>query len=337
MSSPALNIEDLSVYLQGKIILKDFTLCLNQGEILCLLGPSGCGKTTALKALAGLLEAKHGTIHLFDQVLKHNRFELPPEQRDIGFIFQDYALFPHMSVADNIGFSLKSLNKEARNTTIQQNLDLVNLSHLGERFPHELSGGQQQRTAVARALAKRPKLLLMDEPFSNIDSQIKYKLMAELREILKQSQITCIFVTHSKQEAFHFADKTAILNNGKIEQVDNTQVIFERPKNTFVAQFMEAGNLIESKHIPAALFLQPIKNEASDDWLLLQENGFKLVDESVGVKGLVIDSVYIGHRYRNHIQCDGFKLWLETLQALNTDEHINIQYQLTPLVLANNA
>lgn len=336
MSSPALIIEDLTVHLQNKIILEAFSLTLNKGEILCLLGPSGCGKTTALKAMAGLLKAKHGTIHLFEQMLKRNHFELPAEQRDIGFIFQDYALFPHMSVADNIGFSLKHLSKEARRVHIQQNLDLVDLSQLGDRFPHELSGGQQQRTAVARALAKRPKLLLMDEPFSNIDSQIKYKLMAELREILKLAQITCIFVTHSKQEAFHFADKTAILNNGKIEQVDYTQVIFERPKNTFVAQFMESGNLIKSRLVPAALFLQTINIKQSDDWLLLQENGFKLVDAPSGVKGLVVDSVYIGYRYRNHIQCNGFKLWLETLTPLNIHAHVHIQYQLTPLGLSNN-
>ena len=244
MIKDALIVEQLAVQLQDKNILKDFSLSLDQGDILCLLGPSGCGKTTALKAMAGLIPAHHGSIQLFDKQLKKNAFELAPEKRDIGFIFQDYALFPHMTVGQNIGYSLRGQGKAAIDANIEQSLSLVHLDGLSERYPHELSGGQQQRTAVARALANRPKLLLMDEPFSNIDSQVKQSMMAELRGLLKRHNITCIFVTHSKLEAFSFADKTAVMHDGKIVQVDRTQAIYETPKNEFVARFMEAGNLI---------------------------------------------------------------------------------------------
>lgn len=332
MSLPALHIENLAVKLQSKTILENFSLSLNEGDILCLLGPSGCGKTTALKAIAGLMDAHHGTITLFDQLLKKNSYELPPEKRDIGFIFQDYALFPHMSVADNIGFSLRDLTKEARLAQIDESLELVHLQGLGERYPHELSGGQQQRTAVARALANRPKLLLMDEPFSNIDSQVKYTLMAELRGLLKQHNITCIFVTHSKQEAFSFADKTAVLNDGKIEQVDITQIIFEQPINPFVAQFMESGNLLRASQTPDTLFLNPQPVAETSDWLLLRENGFS-ISHDTGLNGLVLDSLYMGHRYRNHIRFDEFSLWVETQYTLTPHEHIRVQYVHEALTL----
>ncbi|MFY0640721.1 MAG: ABC transporter ATP-binding protein [Bermanella sp.] len=332
MSQTALNIENLAVTLQQKSILENFSLSLNEGDILCLLGPSGCGKTTALKAIAGLMDTQQGTIHLFDQLLKKNSYELPPEQRDIGFIFQDYALFPHMSVAENIGFSLSSLSKEAKKIQVEASLSLVDLTGLGERYPHELSGGQQQRTAVARALAKRPKLLLMDEPFSNIDSQVKYKLMSEMRTLLKQYNITCIFVTHSKQEAFSFADKTAVLNNGKIEQVDHTQIIFEQPINPFVADFMESGNLIEAQRMPKDLFTIAPKLSVEDNWVLLRENGFALSQDQ-GLTGLVIDSLYIGHRYRNQIKFEDFTLWIETQTSLTPHEHIKVQYVHEALTL----
>ena len=226
----------------------------------------------------------------------------------------------------------KSNPKEAKQAQIEASLNLVDLTGLGERYPHELSGGQQQRTAVARALAKRPKLLLMDEPFSNIDSQVKYKLMAQMRSLLKQHNITCIFVTHSKQEAFSFADKTAVLNNGQIEQVDHTQVIFEQPINPFVAEFMESGNLIEAQHIPQELFTVAPQINAQDNWVLLRENGFSVSQEK-GLTGLVIDSLYIGHRYRNQIKFENFTLWIETQTSLTPREHINVQYVHEALTL----
>lgn len=340
MIKNALTIEQLNVQLQNKNILNDFSLSLDQGDILCLLGPSGCGKTTALKALAGLIPATHGHITLFDKTLKKNAFELAPEKRDIGFIFQDYALFPHMTVAQNIGFSLRGQSQAAIDANVEQSLSLVHLDGLATRYPHELSGGQQQRTAVARALANRPKLLLMDEPFSNIDSQVKQSMMAELRSLLKSHDITCIFVTHSKQEAFSFADKTAVMQDGKIQQVDTTQKIYEQPNNAFVASFMEAGNLIPADKMPQGLFDQQSSAQQGD--YLLRENGFSIDDSNTkesaekGIKAKVLDSLYMGFRYRNEVLAGELKLFIESQQALERGVDIMIRYLHEPIVIKSS-
>jgi len=332
MSQPALSIENLAVAIQGKSILEDISFTLNEGDILCLLGPSGCGKTSALKAIAGLIESQASRIQLFDTPLTA---QLPPEARDIGFIFQDYALFPHMTVAENVGFSLRDLNKAEKQKKVSEYLELVRLGEYAKRYPHELSGGQQQRTAVARTLISQPKLLLMDEPFSNIDSQVKHTLMAEMRTLLKQANITCIFVTHSKQEAFSFADKTAVINDGFIEQLDATQVIYEQPINPFVAQFMESGNLLKSDHVPEALFAHISEQDLTQQWVLLKENGFMIGQTQKGIEGKVLDCLYIGHRYRNQIQCGSLKLWVETLAPLMVNQAVHIQYMHTPLNLGD--
>ena len=335
MIKDALSIEQLNVQLQNKNILNDFSLTLDQGDILCLLGPSGCGKTTALKALAGLIPATHGSITLFDKTLKKNAFELAPEKRDIGFIFQDYALFPHMTVAQNIGFSLRGQSQAAIDANVEQSLSLVHLGGLAQRYPHELSGGQQQRTAVARALANRPKLLLMDEPFSNIDSQVKQSMMAELRSLLKSHNITCIFVTHSKQEAFSFADKTAVMHDGKVEQVDRTQAIYETPKNEFVARFMESGNLIEHSQLPKNLLNEPLKDYGKK--ILLRENGFQITQQenNNGVKAKVLDSLYMGFRYRCLVQLDDVQLFIETPLILEPQQDVWLSYCHYPVMVAS--
>ncbi len=332
MMNTCLNIEGLDVELSGKKILQKFSLKLEQGDILCLLGPSGCGKTTALKAMAGLIEVKHGSIQLFDQIIKNDTFELPAEKRNMGFIFQDYALFPHMDIAKNIAFALKGQSSETIADSIKQNLALVHLEGFEKRYPHELSGGQQQRSAVARALANRPQLLLMDEPFSNIDSQVKQTLMAQLRLLLKENNITCIFVTHNKNEAFAFADKTALMNEGKIEQIDDSQALFETPKNNFVAHFMESGNTIFAQHLPANLFKQQPTQPPANQFYLLRENGFELHTQQ-GVNVSVKHSLYIGYRYRNEVDLNGQILFIESEQALAQHSKLNIQYKYAPHTL----
>lgn len=320
----AFQVEKLKVTLQGQTILNDFNLTLEQGDILCLLGPSGCGKTTALKALAGLISAQQGHIRLFDKTLKKNAYELPPEQRELGFIFQDYALFPHMTVAQNIGYALKGEHTARLQATVEECLKLVHLEGLAERYPHQLSGGQQQRTAVARALAKRPKLLLMDEPFSNIDNQVKQSLMAELRQLLKTHNITCIFVTHNKQEAFSFADKTAILNHGHLEQIGPTKTVFENPCSAFVAQFMEAGNLISASDLPNEL----AQITTPSTHYLLRENGFSFDGKT---QAKVEDSVYMGFRYRNRLNVSGLALYVESHDPLTVGEEVGIRYLHSPI------
>lgn len=334
MTVDALTIEQLNVHIRHQHILKDFSLSLNSTDILCLLGPSGCGKTTALKAIAGLIESRQGHIKLFSETVKDNNYETAPENREIGFIFQDYALFPHMTVFENIAYGLKGKSKQEIKTTVKNCLSLVRLDGLAERYPHELSGGQQQRTAVARALANRPKLLLMDEPFSNIDNQVKQKLMAELRLLLKSNGITCIFVTHSKQEAFYFADKTAVLNNGKIEQIDSTKNIFERPNNTFVANFMEAGNILSRSRIPVSLCSALPENENC----LFKENGFEIHQQpDSGAEAKVIDCLYIGYRYQlTLVLADTSSvIKIESSEPYAPNTKIYITYQWEPVSIKN--
>jgi iron(III) transport system ATP-binding protein len=339
MIKDALSIEQLNVQIKDLRILKDFSLNLDQGDILCLLGPSGCGKTTALKAIAGLISATSGRIKLFENVIQdtNNNINTPPEKREIGFIFQDYALFPHLTVYENVAFSLKGHTKSDIDKKVNENLKLVQLNGLEKRYPHQLSGGQQQRTAVARALSSQPKLLLMDEPFSNVDNQVKQQMMAELRDLLKENNITCIFVTHSKQEAFSFADKTAVLNNGQIEQVDITKNILENPSNIFVAKFMEAGNIIDGSSLPP-----PLLNDGkvlADGQYLLKENGFRINTEkdSSGVKVRILDCLYIGYRYRiKALLVDtNITVKFETPRSMQVTSEAYLQYLHQPVRISN--
>lgn len=203
---PILQLDNIHYQLQQNTIISGFSLSLVAGEILCLLGASGCGKTTILKLISGLISPDSGEIKIAGQSVDGSTY-VPTQVRNIGFVFQEHALFPHMTVAQNIAFGLNQLAKSQRTARIQECLKLVDLQDYAERYPHELSGGQQQRAAVARALAPEPRIVLMDEPFSNIDSYLKANIMTELKLIFKTQGITVIFVTHSLAEANIFADK----------------------------------------------------------------------------------------------------------------------------------
>ena len=188
-------------------VLKRYSLTLQAGETVCILGPSGCGKSSLLRAIAGFETIDAGAIYLNDTLLSSATHTVAPEHRRVGFMFQDYALFPHLNVAQNIGFGLKKLSTEARDQQVQALLKLVDLEPYAKRFPHELSGGQQQRTALARALAPKPDILLLDEPFSNLDADTRERLIVELRAILKQTGVTTLMVTHSHSEAVALGDR----------------------------------------------------------------------------------------------------------------------------------
>jgi iron(III) transport system ATP-binding protein len=231
----------------GKAVINDLNLSVEANEIVCLLGASGCGKTTTLKLIAGLLSPQSGEIELDGECISSSSTLLPPQKRQIGMMFQDYALFPHMTVAKNIAYGLSSWSKAERLSRVDEMLKVVHLEGLGERYPHELSGGQQQRVAIARALANRPKLLLMDEPFSNIDSQVRFAMIEEIRGIIKSQGISAIFVSHAKEEAYAFADKLAIMDEGKVLQVDRAQTLFSAPKHIKVAEFLGQGIYLEAK------------------------------------------------------------------------------------------
>lgn len=223
---------------------------LNEGELLGLLGPSGCGKTTLLRLVAGFERPDAGEIVLGQQQVCGTRLWLPPERRNVGVVFQDYALFPHLNVVENVAFGLKQLyrqglleKKEIRSQAIAS-IELVGLLGMEKRFPHELSGGQQQRVALARALAPRPPVILLDEPFSNLDVQVRLYLRQEVRDILKQVGASGIFVTHDQEEALAIADKVAVMHQGRLVQVDTPEGIYQHPASRFIAAFVTQANFV---------------------------------------------------------------------------------------------
>jgi iron(III) transport system ATP-binding protein len=242
-SAPAiLAIDDLAVaYRGGARVVEHLSLTLDKGEIGCLVGSSGCGKTTLLRAIAGFLPVAAGTIEIDGLVVSGPRFTAPPERRGVGLVFQDYALFPHLKVADNIAFGLRQVPAAARRARVDEMLTLVGLAEEAQRYPHELSGGQQQRVALARALAPRPALLLMDEPFSSLDVELRQRLGNEVRQILKASATTAILVTHDQQEAFAMADRVGVMHDGVLEQWDRPYELYHRPATRYVADFIGQG------------------------------------------------------------------------------------------------
>jgi iron(III) transport system ATP-binding protein len=217
------------------------SLGLRAGELGVLIGPSGCGKTTLLRAVAGLEPASAGEIRLGQQVISSAGVHRPPEQRRIGMVFQDYALFPHMDVAGNVAFGIHHLPAAERKARVIEVLELVGLDGSRHRYPHELSGGQQQRVALARALAPKPGLLLLDEPFSSLDVDLRERLAQEVRVILKESGTTALLVTHDQLEAFAVGDVIGVMNKGHLEQWDDAYTLYHRPASRFVAQFIGHG------------------------------------------------------------------------------------------------
>lgn len=241
----ALVVKKLNCFYQENQILKDLDLDLQVNEIVCLLGESGCGKTTLLRAVAGLQAELSGEISINGVLVDGNKIQVVPEKRKVGLIFQDYALFPHLNVFDNVAFSLLTLTHEEKKQRVDDVLSLVNLSDYALRFPHQLSGGQQQRIAIARALAYQPDLMLLDEPFSNLDQHVRFKLIKDIRLLLKNRSMSALFVTHSKEEGFAFADKIALMQAGKIVQIGVPQQLYNVPQSRYVADFMGQSNYLD--------------------------------------------------------------------------------------------
>lgn len=225
-------------------VVKDVSLNLLSGEIACLLGPSGCGKTTLLRAIAGFKSVQAGTIDSADQVLSSVSHTVATEKRSMGMVFQDFALFPHLTVAKNICFGIRNESKAYRFERLQDLLALIGLAGSGDKYPHELSGGQQQRVALARAIAPKPHLLLLDEPFSSMDVELRASLAKEIRSILKHEKITAVMVTHDQNEAFSMADQIGVLNQGSLLQWGDAKALYHFPKDAFVAQFVGQSNFL---------------------------------------------------------------------------------------------
>ncbi len=245
MSQLLLNLRDLACGYGDQRIVQNLHLHLNRGDIGCLLGPSGCGKTTTLRAIAGFEPVHAGEIQLGDQLISRAGFTLPPEKRRVGMVFQDYALFPHLTVAENVAFGIRKHPNAER--IVREMLALVNLADLGRRYPHELSGGQQQRVALARALAPEPELLLLDEPFSNLDVELRRRLSHEVREILKLRGTSAILVTHDQEEAFAVSDQIGVFREGRLEQWDTPYNLYHEPLTPFVASFIGQGYFIRGQ------------------------------------------------------------------------------------------
>ncbi|MFO7542462.1 MAG: ABC transporter ATP-binding protein [Thiobacillus sp.] len=244
-----LEVAHLAHHYGSKTVLDDVTFSLEAGEIGCILGPSGCGKTTALRLIAGFEPPASGLIHLMNQTVSEAGHAIPPDRRGVGMVFQDYALFPHLTVAKNVAFGLSALPRGERDARVARMLDLVGLTGRGQAYPHELSGGQQQRVALARALAPGPKLLLLDEPFSNLDVDLREKLAQEVREILAHEHITALLVTHDQNEAFAMADWVGVMHEGRIQQWATPYDLYHEPANRFVADFVGQGALVNGEVI----------------------------------------------------------------------------------------
>ncbi|WP_017298129.1 ABC transporter ATP-binding protein [Nodosilinea nodulosa] len=302
------------------------SLSLGQGEILGLLGPSGCGKTTLLRLIAGFERPDGGTVYLGHQPVSGATW-LPPEHRDVGIVFQDYALFPHLSVEKNVAFGLQGRGAKPRRRQGMQRerptgpevekltaaaIALVGLEGLKHRFPHELSGGQQQRVALARALAPRPAIILLDEPFSNLDVQVRLYLRQEVRDILRQVGTSAVFVTHDQEEALALADRVAVMHQGHLEQIDTPEAVYDRPASRFVAEFVTQANFLPARLGPqgwqtdvgcfapgADRQFEAVRPSQAD--LMIRQEDLALSEDEAGI-AVVRDRQFLGREYRYCLQ-----------------------------------
>lgn len=347
-----LEVNALSVYYGGVQAVRDVSFSVNAGERLCLLGPSGCGKTTTLQTIAGFVEARSGNIRIAGRDAR----DLPPERRNIGIVFQNYALFPHLSVFDNVAFGLRMrrIGQPEIRQRVQSTLKLVGLSHAVAKKPNMLSGGEQQRIAFARATVVEPNLLLLDEPFSNLDARLRHSLRAELRNLLDRLRIPTVFVTHDQEEAMFMADRVAVMHHGTVEQLGTPRDIYERPASLFVASFVGessgfSGRMCEihgdkvSVEVEGIGILQGICPEASAAArpvhagsavrVILRPERVEVVPQSVdpGIESvnrfpaILKEAVYLGHRTEYRMTAAGHDIvaWqLGKALAGTTGEHV---------------
>ncbi len=244
-ASSVLELRDVScAYESGRPAVQGISFAAREGEILCLLGPSGCGKTTILRAIAGFEPVRSGQLFLSGQLVSSSDVMIPTENRHVGMVFQEYALFPHLRVQDNIAFGLSHLARSERAARVQEMLRLTGLEGFERRYPHELSGGQQQRVALSRALVQNPVVLLLDEPFSNLDPDMAGRMRQELHDLLRRTKTTTVLVTHDHDEAFAMADRIAVLNHGRLEQFDTPEMMYHMPATPFVADFVGQADFI---------------------------------------------------------------------------------------------
>ena len=303
------------------LTLKNISFSVYPGEIFALLGPSGCGKTTTLRIIAGFERADTGTVAMDKQILASEDVHVPPESRGIGFVFQNYALFPQKNVFENVAFGLRKVPKRERRERTLEVLRMVGLIDLQSRLPHYLSGGEQQRVALARAIIARPKLLLLDEPFSSLDPGLRQTTREEVRALLKTEGISAVLVTHAQEEALSFSERLGVMKEGTLEQVGTPEVVYRHPKTAYVADFLGQTNFIEAyvqngfaqtqfgrvkvdgeTNGDVLLSIRPecLKMTASDSW----SSGAKM--------GRIVGQTFKGHNYTHRVEVDGQHYFVQT-------------------------
>ena len=293
-------------YGNGRAAVDEVNFRLEEGEIGTIVGPSGCGKSTLLRGIAGFEQLQAGVITMFGETLSTPDVSVAPEKRDIGMVFQDYALFPHLSVSENISFGLRNWSAADRQKRVCELLSLIGLEDYGDRDPHSLSGGEQQRIALARAIARKPRLLLMDEAFSSLDVEIRHTLIPQVRQILKQENISLILVTHDQESAFSMADKIGVMEDGRVHQWDAPFNVYHHPVNRFTARFIGEGEFINATVINEQMLQtvfglhtfqnhQKLKKNAEVEILLRPDD--ILHDDTSQLTGTVIRKSFRGSHY----------------------------------------
>ncbi|OQA47630.1 MAG: Sulfate/thiosulfate import ATP-binding protein CysA [Chloroflexi bacterium ADurb.Bin325] len=304
-------------------VVHDISFEVAEGEILALVGPSGCGKTTTLRLIAGLERPDSGVIRLGGRVVASDTIQVPPERRDVGMVFQDHALFPHLSVFDNVAFGLRGLSRSARRARVAELLELVGLRGLAARYPHALSGGERQRVALARALAPQPVVVLMDEPFSSLDADMRLEVREQVRGILKTLHTTAVFVTHDQDEALFMGDRLAVFQHGCLEQIGTPEDVFHASGTRFVAEFMgdsdflagetaadgirtALGTLTRVGALPVGTAVE-VALRGDDVDFVPAENGNAVVRErffrgAFNVYRLALDSGQVVHALKSHTE-----------------------------------
>jgi putative spermidine/putrescine transport system ATP-binding protein len=342
------DLKDIRVSYDGKQdILKDLSIAMEKGELVSLLGPSGCGKTTTLRVIAGLIKPDDGHFLLDTEDLT----KVPVHKRNFGMVFQSYALFPHLTIAENVAFGLK-LRKESKtiiDEKVKNMLKVCGLENFGDRYPKQLSGGQRQRVALARALVIEPKLLLLDEPLSNLDAKLRVAMRIEIKRIQQQLGITTVFVTHDQEECFSISDKVAIMNNGVIEQYDTPEVIYRRPKTKFVAHFIGFENFFEVTRIADKLY------KASNEQIFsttettstreqvtatIRPEDIEIVSEATEdtVTGKVAVRTFLGKSYQYEVETELGTLLVNgsAQQIYETNDPILLVFPAEKLVILDN-
>lgn len=299
---PYLRVDSLSCQYDSLEVVKDFDLVLEKGDIGCILGPSGCGKTSVLRAIAGFLRPASGKIYLHDALLSSSDFLVPPERRHLGLVYQEYALFPHLTIYQNICFGIYKESKRTQQKIADELLELIQLSHKRHDMPSQLSGGQQQRVALARSFATNPDILLLDEPFSGLDVELRRELSLRVRDMLKERGTTALLVTHDQEEAFTVADKIGVMSGGRLQQWDTAFNLYHKPDTRFVANFVGRGSFLPGSIVDINAVKTEfglIRGEGHADHIgekvdLLLRPDDLIENEDSAIRGIISNKLFIG-------------------------------------------